>query len=404
MSKKYSLFEVYGIELEYMIVDSHSLKVKSLADKLLAEVNGKYANNYVNASVEWSNELVNHVIELKTHVPVAEPFSMNSAFAENIRFINQLLTKDQAMLLSTAAHPTMDPFTETCLWEHDDREIYDLYNSIFDCRGHGWSNLQSTHINLPFKNDKEFGRLHAAVRLVLPLIPALCASSPVLDSKPTGFLDSRLEVYKHNQESIPEIAGLIIPEALFTHHDYIDGIFKPIKKAIKAFDKEALLDEHFLNSRGAIARFDRGSIEIRLVDIQECVKADLAIVALMVELIKALVSEGFASYEEQKKMSHVPLADILNRMIVSGENTVIDNRDYLKIFNIDKGDMTASCVWKYLFTGLKDSLPREVVPVIEDILDRGSLASRILKALDKNRSLTEIYQTMAGCLVKNELF
>jgi hypothetical protein len=30
------------------------------------------------------------------------------------------------------------------------------------------------------------------------------------------------------------------------------------------------MDHHFANSRGAIARFDRGAIEIRVIDIQEC--------------------------------------------------------------------------------------------------------------------------------------
>jgi hypothetical protein len=87
------------------------------------------------------------------------------------------------MLLPTGAHPLMDPFTETRLWPHEHKEIYNLYNRIFDCRGHGWSNLQSTHLNLPFSGDAEFKKLHAAIRLLLPLIPALSASTPLLDGK-----------------------------------------------------------------------------------------------------------------------------------------------------------------------------------------------------------------------------
>ena len=50
--------------------------------------------------------------------------------------------------------------------------MYEAYDRIFDCRGHGWANLQAVHLNLPFSGDEEFGRLHAAIRLVLPIMPA----------------------------------------------------------------------------------------------------------------------------------------------------------------------------------------------------------------------------------------
>ena len=36
-------------------------------------------------------------------------------------------------------------------------------------------------LNLPFSSDEEFGRLHAAIRLLLPLLPALAASSPLVE-------------------------------------------------------------------------------------------------------------------------------------------------------------------------------------------------------------------------------
>ena len=53
-----------------------------------------------------------------------------------------------------------------------------------------------------------------------------------------------------------------------------------LKKPLNHYDTKKILDHHFLNSRGAIARFDRNAIEIRLVDIQECPKADIAICVL----------------------------------------------------------------------------------------------------------------------------
>src|SRR5690606_10242960 len=154
-NKKYHLFEVFGIELEYMIVDSKTLKVKPIADWLIKEVTGNFTADVENGPIAWSNELVSHVIELKTNGPTPQLNNLDNMFLENIKQINQLLSKHQAILMPTAAHPSMNPFTETVIWPHEYNEVYSLYNKIFDCRGHGWANLQSMHINLPFFNNNE---------------------------------------------------------------------------------------------------------------------------------------------------------------------------------------------------------------------------------------------------------
>ncbi|NJM24660.1 MAG: glutamate--cysteine ligase, partial [Bacteroidia bacterium] len=210
------LFQGYGVELEYMIVDRDTLAVKPIADSLLKQKLGTYESDYENGMVTWSNELVLHVIEIKSTRPEHNFNALENAFAENVKEINGVLAHWNAMLMPTAAHPFMDPLTESMIWPHESNDVYDVYNKVFDCRGHGWSNLQSTHLNLPFYDDEEFAKLHAAVRLVLPLLPALCASSPVIDGKATGALDSRLTYYKTNQSRIPSITGKVIPEAVFS--------------------------------------------------------------------------------------------------------------------------------------------------------------------------------------------
>ena len=63
------LFEGYGVELEYMIVDRSTMNVCSLADKVLAAVGGPWTREVHCGPLAWSNELVLHVIELKTNGP-----------------------------------------------------------------------------------------------------------------------------------------------------------------------------------------------------------------------------------------------------------------------------------------------------------------------------------------------
>ncbi|MEZ4819042.1 MAG: hypothetical protein R3A45_03765 [Bdellovibrionota bacterium] len=51
MSKMHTLFSVYGIEAEYMIVDKDSLNVLPIADKILAQLNGGIITNEVEQSM-----------------------------------------------------------------------------------------------------------------------------------------------------------------------------------------------------------------------------------------------------------------------------------------------------------------------------------------------------------------
>jgi carboxylate-amine ligase len=402
------LFQAYGIELEYMIVDQDTLAVKPITDELLKQQLGSYGSDFENGIVTWSNELVMHVVEIKSTHPESNFNAIENGFADNIRLINSILSKWNAMLMPTAAHPLMNPMTETKLWPHDNNDVYEIYDRIFNCKGHGWSNLQSTHLNLPFYDDEEFAKLHAAIRLVLPLLPALCASSPILDGHLTGKLDTRLEYYKTNQSKIPSITGRVIPEAAFSKRNYFNSIYEKIKADITPFDPENILNPIWVNSRGAIPRFDRGSIEIRIMDIQECPSADMAIIALVTELIKALVNEKFASEERQMKTKTETLVAIFDQTILTGQSTLIDNAEYLSLFGIEKAT-TANELWKYLFNKISSSaqVMEKWKPELEIILTEGTLAERIVRTLGTDTSadsIKKIYRQLCGCLAQNKMF
>ena len=406
MGKKYKLFEVYGIELEYMLINDTSFKVAPIVDTLLTKKNGELTSDIDNGAIAWSNELVAHVVEIKTNGPTADLANLADEFHENIVEINALLKPLNTKLLPTACHPLMNPVQDTQLWKHSYSEVYELYNRIFDCKGHGWSNVQSTHINLPFYNDTEFEKLHAAIRVILPLIPGLCASSPVLEGKLTGFKDTRLEFYKTNQKEIPEMTGIVIPEQVFSKSDYHKTIFDPIKTKIKKHDTNNSLDHHFLNSRGAIARFDRNAIEIRLVDIQECPKADVAICVLIIEVLKQLVNGKLSSLQMQKDWKEQDLFSILDAAIKQGEDSKITNKEYLAVFNISKSSSIQE-IWKQLFELVKDDITENYKEALTVIFKHGTLSTRIENDLSNDFSEENIintYNKLADCLETNTLF
>lgn len=159
-----------------MIVDRETLDVRPICDRLFETAAGREVSDFApdgeTGVVSWSNELALHVVELKTQRPVPSLDGLDRLFQDHIARIDALLAPMNARLLPTGMHPWMHPDRETRLWPHENNEIYRAYDRIFGCRGHGWGNLQSTHINLPFANDEEFGRLYAAIRLLLPLLPA----------------------------------------------------------------------------------------------------------------------------------------------------------------------------------------------------------------------------------------
>ena len=403
---QYSIFSVFGVELEYMIVNRDTLQVMPIADKLLNKVAGSPVSDYDNGLVSWSNELVNHVIELKTTEPTPNLSGFSQAFHDNVVEINKLLLEWNAMLLPTGAHPLMNPYTEMVLWPHEHSQIYKLYNRIFDCRGHGWANLQSTHINLPFSNTQEFAQLHAAIRLLLPIIPALTASTPILDGKITGLSDSRLETYRHNQKKIPVISGMVIPEAVYSEEAYTQEIFNPIKEAITPYDQDKILDTLFLNSRGAIARFDRGAIEIRIIDIQEAPKADIALVNFITLILKKIVSEKWSAWDDHSKIGTSDLAQIFQEVIKTGQATIIQHTNYLQQFGIEHAH-SAKDVWLKLFHEVEEEMLVSDYKVIQHILKYGNLSKRIMDELPQDpteKDINRVYQALAQCLANNQLY
>lgn len=407
---KLHLFEGFGIELEYMIVDRESLDVKPIADKLLSHAAGEPSSDFDDGLIGWSNELALHVIELKTNGPATSIAICGQEFRRSLNRLSQIAECYGARLMPTAMHPWMNPIEELRLWPHDYNPIYEAYNRIFDCRGHGWANLQSMHINLPFADDDEFGRLHAAVRLVLPILPALAASSPFADRRQTGFQDYRMEVYRHNSALIPSIAGLIIPEQVFTQADYQREIFETAYRDIAPYDPDGILQEPFLNSRGAIARFERGSIEIRVIDVQECPEVDLAIAETVIKLVQLLVSESIVTYQHQKLVETKPLSDIFVDVIRDADQAVIHNRPFLAALGMRESSATANEIWKTLLSRLiefpfAEPLTPAAISIVEKILDFGPLSRRVSKAVDnKIERLPAIYDRLCDCLLNGKMF
>lgn len=403
------LFEGYGIEIELAVVDRKTLDVLPVVDRILRAGAGsdEWVDDVDDGPISWSNELVGHCVELKTNGPAPAFEGLAAAFDVSRAHMAALAEPLGACLLPTAMHPWMDPARETQLWKHGNLAIYAAYDRLFDCRRHGWANVQSVHLNLPFDGEDEFGRLMAAARLVLPLVPALAASSPVADGVATGLLDARLEHYRTNSLRVPSMTAGVVPEPIYDFETYREQVFGRLDQQLVAIGAEPeLLGQEWTNARGVIARFDRMALEIRLIDAQESMHANVAVAAAVSAVVRGLVEERWSPRAMQAALASDSLRDLLTEAQIAGPGLLVEDAQFLSCFGLSR-PTTMQHLWLHLIGASAPLAQPEFEYPLGTILEHGTLAQRILGALgprfDRAR-LRDVYAELVGCLADNRSF
>jgi gamma-glutamyl:cysteine ligase YbdK (ATP-grasp superfamily) len=400
-------FAGYGIELEYMIVDRQTLSVMPIADALLRTAAGGDASEVARGRFGWSNEIVLHLVEIKNARPDPALEPLAAGFQAEVSAINRLLAPRGARLMPGGMHPWMRPAAETRLWPYDQAPIYRAYDRIFGCSQHGQANLQSMHLNLPFSDDGEFSRLHAAARLLLPILPAIAASSPIADGVPSGYLDARMAAYCTAVRRVPSVIGQVIPDTVGSRAEYEAQVLAPMYRDIAPLDPEGVLRHEWLNARGVIPRFDRNALEIRVIDVQECPQADLAIAAATTAVIRTLYDDRWSSLVMQQAIGTDALTRIQRACIRDADQAVIDDAGYLQLLGLSDRQYRAGELWRNLIyrTGLNRST--FWFETLRVILERGPLARRILRATGPDcpqDRLHAVYFELCDCLEAGRMF
>lgn len=404
----YSLFEVYGVEIEYAVVRRDTLAVDPSADRLLAALGGSPDSHPSVGIVEADNELAAHVLEFKCSRPVPDPAVLAGDFAAFVKVANQALSRWDCRLMPGGMHPFMDPSRESRIWSHEDSGIYRAYDRVFGVHGHGWFNIQSVHLNLPFHGDTEFSALHNAVSLLLPFLPALAASSPVYDSAHHGWLDGRLSQYVGNQRRLPSIIGGIVPEPVGSEAEYRETILAPMYREIAPFDSEGLMQEEWLNSRAAIARFDRDTIEIRCMDTQERPAADLALCHWTASMLRYALGNGGDMLAAHRKTPPGLLRSLFLDTAKAGMAAPVPAEFPFAAFGLDPqptaGAFIRALSAKCLPPARTELSDRVLKPAIDLILSEGSLAERILRAAPEPSRYPAAYARLCDCLEEDRPF
>lgn len=401
------LSQALGIETDYMIVDATTLDVRPWCDRLFVAAGSEGSSEVLpdgpEGPVAWCRSLAQHVVTLRSNGSPAGTEEMSPAFGRSVARIEGLLAPMGCRLLPTGMHPWMDPQGEGRMWEGGRSGAYE---HVFGGRVHGWCNAQSTRLRLGFEGDEGFGRLHAALRVVLPLVPALAASSPIVDGEWTPVASHRMKAWMAATATVPQLAGLVVPEPVYTREAYERLITGPMYGQLLTLDPGGALAHPWANARGAVPLFDEGIIEVRVIDVQECPQADMAIAALIRATVGLIAEERWMPLAELQRLSIDPLHNVMLETIRYAEHTRIHEHGLLEALGIQRSMMWARDVWLKL---VDDALPAhpEWTPLLRRILEQGTLASRIsqrVRRFPTRPELHAVYSELAGCLRDGILF
>ena len=289
----YRPFEVAGVELEYAVVD-RDLNVAHRVEDGLRVLAGRPTSDVDLGAVGLSNEIADHVFELKTQTPPRSLADAEAVLVEGVqRFAAVLRDQFDARLMPTGMHPWMNP-AKGQLWKRSNQRIYTTYARLFDVHTHGWMNVQAAHLNLPLGRESEAVAMYNAAALLIPYLPALAASSPMYDGELQAAVDNRLAWILEHQARIPESSGAIVPEYVEGFGDYRKRILGGMYEALDRIPDSGAIRHEFFNARGAVFKFSRRSMEIRVLDVQECVKMDVAVAVFVRSALRHLTGEVLA--------------------------------------------------------------------------------------------------------------
>ena len=394
----YGTLEVLGPEHEFSIIDE-KLTPLPIVDKVIRDVHGRLVNCASLGACSFGKELQAHVAEFKANKPFVSPVVFEETMQNTVSSILGIIeSRYNARLLGSGMHPFLR-LSDAKIWSHRDRGIYAAMSRIFNLSQHGWLNIQSFQLNLPYRNETEAVRLYSALTNILPYLPAIAASSPIYESRKGAYLDNRLHFYLTNQLEVPSITGSLIPEYVNSFEEYEKTTVRQYSEELaKLKAPRCLLNKEWLNSRGAIIRQDRKAIEIRVLDEQESVKSDVALSCFIRAALRGILSDVEYPY-----LSHLTLVQNFKQTMRKGLQARVQH---------PKGKTAGEVCLHLLRTALSNATDEEkrYLPIIKQRIDGGNLSNIILRDVAKKAQKTDLkeaifttYSHLADCLEKNQV-
>jgi gamma-glutamyl:cysteine ligase YbdK (ATP-grasp superfamily) len=392
----YKTLEVVGPEHEFSIVNS-DLKALPIVDKIIKDYCGRIVNFVELPKFTFGKELQTHVMEIKPNVPFRSPENFEETMQEAVLTLTDFLERRyRAYLLGTGMHPLLI-LEETGVWSHRHKQIYQAYSKVFELRRHGWLNIQSFQLNIPYSDERTATLMHNLLAEICAYLPAVSASSPIYEGKIRDFVDNRLRFYMQNQREVPSIVGDVIPEYVSSFRQYKEEIIERYSQDLaNAGVDRCILHKDWVNSRGAIFRFDRKALEIRIMDEQDCVKSDVALSCFIRALIRGMLKEG------HELLPQKTLVKDYNAVIASGLDAKVTH---------PTGQIARQVCEHFYKVAWENATETEkrYIPIVAKRIERGNLSDIIRKRVqgkaqktDFKEAVISVYSSLIKSLIENQ--
>ncbi len=386
-----------GPEHEFSIVNEE-LKVLPIVDKIIKDFHGRIVNFVEQPDFTFGKELQLHVMEMKPNEPFKSPTDFEEIMHNAVLTITDFLErKYKANLLGTGMHPLLR-LEDTGVWPHRHKQIYQVYSKVFNLKQHGWLNIQSFQLNLPYFSEKEAVLVHNLLAEVCAYLPAVCASSPIYEGQLGEHVDNRLRFYMASQREVPSVTGDVVPEYVSSFRQYKEEVIgKYSLDLVRAGVNDCLPYQDWVNSRGVIFRFNRRAFEIRVMDEQECIKSDVALSCFVRALLKGLLKD-----DKAELLPHEMLVKDFKAIKSKGLNAHVLH---------PHGRTARHVCERFLNIAWKNATEEEkrYLPIIKKRVEYGNLSEiireRVLKKAQKTdlrEAIVSVYLMLIKCLVNNQ--
>jgi carboxylate-amine ligase len=225
-------------------------------------------------------------------------------------------------------------------------------------------------------------------------------------------VDNRMAHVLHHQDRLPESMGPMVPEYVKSLDDYRRRVLRPMLRACGRLPDARAIQGDFLNARCAVVKFYRSSLEIRCLDMQECVKMDVAIAVFVRWALKALTERVLAGKVDLPE--HALLVEDLHATVKQGTRARVNAPHAAGTVRRDaQGKADVRDVLRELLGLARREARADEAPyldLLEPVLERGNLSERIAAALEPHvkdddgftDAARRIYVELSDCLVDNE--
>jgi gamma-glutamyl:cysteine ligase YbdK (ATP-grasp superfamily) len=376
---------------------NEELSALPIVDKIIKDFHGRVVNFVELSNFTFGKEIQLHVMEIKPNMPFRLPENFEETMHAAVLALTDFLeSKYRAHLLGAGMHPLLK-LEETGVWPHRHKKIYQSYSKVFNLNQHGWLNIQSFQLNIPYSNQESAIFMHNMLSEICAYLPAISASSPIYEGKFGENVDNRLHFYMLNQKEVSSITGDVIPEYISSFKQYEKEVIERYSLDLAhAGVDECLLYKDWVNSRGVIFRFDRKAIEIRVMDEQECVKSDVALSCFIRALLRGLM---------KKKAEFLP-----HEILVKDFNSVIRRGLNAKVAH-SNGQTARQVCQQFLKIAWENATEEEkkYLPIIQKRIEHGNLSEIIRERVQQKAQKTDfkeavinIYSMLIKSLIDNQ--